>query len=644
MAARKKATKVADKVSLVALTVDTAVLYNPEFGDPGEGLNYFPNFLTLVWEFLGLPKPTDVQYDIAHSLQYGPTRFILQAFRGEGKSYITAAFVIWLWLMNPQLKILVVSASEKKATDFATLVRQIIEGMEGLEHLKPRPRKQVDEYGNPLPKQRDSVLSFDVGPATPAKDPSLSVSGITGQITGGRADIIIADDVETPDNSQTVTMREKIENKVTEFDAIIKPDDHCRIIYLGTPQTEQSLYLALQNKGYVTRIWPARYPVKPDKYKGCLAPKILKAILADNTLVGTPTDPQRFSEKDLAARELAFGPTGFQMQYMLDPTLSDENRYPLKLKDFMVLDIDPLKNLAPSTLMWAQDNRYMITDPTVPVVGLNGDRWYSPAFISETWEPFTFRQMAIDPAGNGAAETAFIIQYFLNGIEYIVHWDGIQAGHSESATTLIANLALDYGVDVIHYETNYGGGIYGTVMQPILTREWEKRCKRIKERISRGEKNLMLPKCPALNGVTSQHVKDLRICDTIEPAQAGHKSVILKSVILKDFAVEKKEYQALYQLTRVSRHKGSLKIYDKIDVRAIGLQGAVEFMGQDNLKGEAAAKARAEDDAYKDFMDRITGGDYSRNLRANGVNDLQEGPGVSLVDFGEEANPGNWWD
>ena len=39
----------------------------------------------------GIPEPTPVQYDIAHWLQHGPRRLVVEAFRGVGKSWITVA-------------------------------------------------------------------------------------------------------------------------------------------------------------------------------------------------------------------------------------------------------------------------------------------------------------------------------------------------------------------------------------------------------------------------------------------------------------------------------------------------------------------------------------------------------------------------
>src|SRR5271166_6386538 len=168
-------------------------LSTPAFGDPI--LDDFRNFLFLVWRHLNLPDPTPVQYDIAHYLQHGPKRCIIEAFRGVGKSYVTSAFVVWLLLRDPQLNILVVSASKDRADQFSIFTKRLIAEMPMLAHLRPK-----DE-------QRNSMISFDVGPARNSHAPSVKSVGITGQITGSRADVIIADDVEVPNNSMTDMMR-----------------------------------------------------------------------------------------------------------------------------------------------------------------------------------------------------------------------------------------------------------------------------------------------------------------------------------------------------------------------------------------------------------------------------------------------------
>ena len=60
-----------------------------------EPLRDFRNFTYLVWQHLGLPEPTPIQYDIANYLQNSPKRCIIEAFRGVGKSYITAADMLY---------------------------------------------------------------------------------------------------------------------------------------------------------------------------------------------------------------------------------------------------------------------------------------------------------------------------------------------------------------------------------------------------------------------------------------------------------------------------------------------------------------------------------------------------------------------
>jgi hypothetical protein len=154
-------------------------------------LQDFRKFTYVVWKHLNLPEPTPVQYDIAAYLQNGPRRSVIEAFRGVGKSWLTSAFVCWLLLNNPQLKILVVSASKERADAFSTFVKRLINEIPALNHLKPQDG------------QRDSVIAFDVGPALPDHSPSVKSVGITGQITGSRADVLIADDVEVPNNSAT---------------------------------------------------------------------------------------------------------------------------------------------------------------------------------------------------------------------------------------------------------------------------------------------------------------------------------------------------------------------------------------------------------------------------------------------------------
>ena len=274
----------------------------------------FKNFLYMAWKHLNLPDPTPVQYDIAEYLQNKTQRReVIEAFRGVGKSWITSAYVCHQLYLNPQMNILVVSASKTRADDFSTFTLRLIHEMPLLAHLKPKDG------------QRMSKISFDVAPAQASHAPSVKSLGITGQLTGSRADLIIADDVESANNSMTQMMRDKLAETIKEFEAIVKPGG--RIVFLGTPQTEMSIYNLLDERGYKTRIWTARYP--DDRLKVAMGHKLAPFIADKEESESKPTDPLRFDDNDLLEREASYGKSGFALQFMLDVSMSgkDETAY-----------------------------------------------------------------------------------------------------------------------------------------------------------------------------------------------------------------------------------------------------------------------------------------------------------------------------
>ena len=355
---------------------------------PKEVLDDFRKFLYVVWTHLRLPAPTPIQYAIAWYLQHGGKRKVIEGFRGVGKSWITSAYVCWLLLRNPQEKILVVSASKGRSDDFSTFTLRLIKEIPYLNHLIPRA------------DQRESKIAFDVAPSMAAHAASVKSSGIFGQITGSRATHIIADDVEVAQNALTETLREKLLNAVAEFEAILVPEGDTSITFLGTPQTYESIYNKMRMKGYDIRVWPAMYPAMNSEHVllEMLDPKLLADLKADKSLIGRPTDPQRFSENELTERELSYGRSGFNLQFMLDTSASDMEKFPLKLKDLIVLDIGETR--APTKIQYASGPDQLIKD--IQSVGLAGDRFYRPLYFdNKEWTDYEGVIMTIDPSGRG---------------------------------------------------------------------------------------------------------------------------------------------------------------------------------------------------------------------------------------------------
>lgn len=544
----------------------------------------FRNFLFLVWQHLGLPAPTPLQYSIAFYLQHGPRRRVIEAFRGVGKSWITAAYVLWLLYRDPNERILVISASKVRADAFSIFLKRLINEMPLLQHLKPGP------------DQRDSNIAFDVGPASAHQAPSVRSVGITGQMTGGRATRIIADDVEVPSNSMTQAQRDKLAQSVKEFDAVLTPEGE--VTYLGTPQCEMSLYNVLPSRGYEIRVWPARFPSDTDKYtdlyRSRLAPFILKRLAKDPELPkqcsgrGAPTEPERFHDLDLIEREQSYGKAGFQMQFMLNTSLSDSDRYPLKLADFMVMDLNP--DIGPVSIAWGSSYTEILND--VPSVGLEGDRWHRPIFVSPEFIPYQGKVLTIDPAGRGGDELGYAVVGYLNGTLFGLSCGGLKGGYTDENLQALADLAKRYKVSLIKAEDNFGDGMFTKLLTPFITRTYPCTIEEIK----------------------SSKQKELRIIDTVEPALQQHRIVLDKALVLRDQENYNKypedvynQYQLFHQLTRITKEKGALAKDDRADVFAMAVAHWMEEMDRDTQKAEADHKAKLLDKALLDFQNQVFG-------------------------------------
>jgi len=526
---------------------DRTSLGVPIYKDP---LSDFRKFLFVCWQHLNLPDPTPVQYDIAKHIQNGEKRIIVEAFRGVGKSWITSAYVVWLLYMNPQLNILVVSASKTRADDFTTFTLRLINEMPILQHLIPHS------------DQRQSKISFDVGPANASHAPSVKSVGVTGQLAGSRADVLIADDIEVPNNSATQGMRDKLSEAVKEFDAILKPNG--RIIYLGTPQNQESLYNKLPDRGYKVRIWPARYPNEDQLVSlgDKLAPKVRRELDDDPELVGKSTDPNRFNDYDLAEREASYGRSGFALQFMLDTRLSDAERYPLKVSDLIIMDIPTQE--APEKVSWSSDSQYIVEE--LPNVAFNGDHYHKPMYISDQFVEYSGSVMSIDPSGRGKDETGYAVVKMLNGYLYVRRCGGVAGGYSEEALQKLSLIAKEEQVNEIIVESNFGDGMFNQLITPVLSK--------------------IHP--VTLSEVRHNTQKEKRIIDVLEPVMNQHKLVIDKKVIKQDYEStqhlppeQSLRYQLMYQLTRITAERGALSNDDRLDSLAMAVQYWVDAMAQD---------------------------------------------------------------
>jgi len=534
-------------------------------------LDDFRNVLCYVWKKLGLPPPTDIQYDLAHWFQHGPRRRVIEAFRGVGKSWIASTYTVDCLRKDPTRQFLILSASKQRADDFSTFALRLIQEIDIFQHLRP------------LDHQRNSKISFDVAPAPVSHAPSVKSLGINSQITGSRASDIICDDVEVTNNSATTLMREKLQESIKECDAIIKPGGI--VTFLGTPQTEQSIYNLLAERGYERRIWPARYPTPEQAgvYGTALAPIIRTHLGKDASLSGKPTDPKRFNEFDLMEREASYGRAGFALQFMLDTRLSDQDRYPLKLSDLAIMDVHP--DVAPEKIVWGRSPELEMRD--LPCVGFNGDRFYRPLARVGAMVPYQGSVLAIDPSGRGTNETGYCILKMLNGQLFLPELSGVVGGYEPATLEMLAERAKHHKVNKIVVETNFGDGMFSELLKPHLQRIYP---------------------C-VVEEVKHYTQKEARIIDTLEPVMSQHRLVVDPKVIQADQRVRQGvsaehqlAYQLFYQMSRLTRDRGSLRFDDRVDVLAIGVKYWTDQMGREVDKAMRDRLLRQSDEGIRKFI------------------------------------------
>ena len=506
----------------------------------------FKLFLQALWTQLDLPSPTRAQYAIADYLQHGPKRLQIQAFRGVGKSWITGAFVLWTLFRDPERKIMIISASKERADNMSIFLQKLIIETPWLSHLRP---KNEDA--------RWSRISFDVN-CSPHQAPSVKSVGITGQLTGSRADLMVLDDIEVPGNSMTELMREKLLQLCTEAESILTPKDDSRIMYLGTPQTTFTIYRKLAERSYKPFVWTARYPRAISKYEGLLAPQLTEDI--DNGAEPWEVTDDRFDNEDLIEREASMGRSNFMLQFMLDTSLSDAEKFPLKCSDLVITSVNP--ETAPESVVWCSDPSNVLKE--LPTVGLPGDYFYSPMQLVGNWEAYTETICSIDPSGRGSDETAAAYISQRNGFLYLHEMRAYRDGYSDKTLLDILKGCKKFGVTKLLIETNFGDGLVGEI--------FKKHLQQTKQNID-------------IEEVRANVRKEDRIIDALEPVLNQHRLIVDKGVIEWDFKSnadaapeERLLYMLFYQMSRMCREKGAVKHDDRLDCLAQGVKYFTDAM------------------------------------------------------------------
>jgi hypothetical protein len=278
---------------------------------------------------------------------------------------------------------------------------------------------------------------------------------------------------------------------------------------------------------------------------------------------------------DLLERETSYGRSAFALQFQLDTSMSDLERFPLRLSDLMVLEVS---DHAPEKVVWSSGAEYRITD--LPAVGFSGDYYHRPAYIHGDWLEFQGCVMFIDPSGRGNDETAYAIVAHLAGNLYVLEVGAFKDGYTDEVLEGLAKAAKRRKVNLIRVEDNFGMGMLENLLKPYL--QTHHPC--------------------TIEPVRSNIQKERRIIEALEPVMNQHRLIVNRSVVENDAkgreedAIEKRlSYQLFHQLTHITKDKGCLQHDDRLDA----LASAVEYWNE----SLAIDEDRAMDDRKKELWD-----------------------------------------
>lgn len=397
--------------------------------------------------------------------------------------------------------------------------------------------------------------------------------------------------LETSVKGLTAEGRAGILSKATDFYAIVE----WRIIWLGTPQTTDSMYYELPGRGTEVRVWPGRYPTVEEAafYGDTLAPYIVEKMTADPSLRtgggingnrGKVTSFRR--EEDHQALELQ-DVAWYELQYMLNASKTDADRKALRVKDITVVsgtETFPLtldKGLGPGYV-----HKHMSGGKTF--------EFSLPSAFSEVRKAPVIKAY-VDPAAGGNTSkdrTAFAVVGQVGGNLIILQHGHIKGGYDKELMYTLARHLSKWKPCEVCIEKNMGYGAFTQIFQPILKEV--------------GFENNWNP------GITEEMVhgaKEVRIIERLGPVMGRGSLWVLDKALEeeKDYTMdlgpgEDARYSLWQQMANITRTKGCLRNDDSVDALAGAVSRFQLELAIDSKKMESSISIRQLEQMAKEIL------------------------------------------
>ncbi|HAJ89555.1 MAG TPA: hypothetical protein DCM27_00855 [Rhodospirillaceae bacterium] len=399
-------------------------------------------------------------------------RLLLMAFRSCGKSTLVGVFCAWALAGAPDTRILVLSADLALARKMVRNVKRIIEKHPMTRHLKP---EKLDQWGSE---------KFTVNREMELRDPSMLAKGITTNLTGTRADIIICDDVEVPKTSDTFEKRMDLRERLTELDYILTPDG--MQLYVGTPHCWHTIYADAPRAELGEEI--------------CFLDGFQRLVQPVQTAEGQSVWPERFSVQKINDILKKTGPAHFTSQMLCQPMNS--------------LDL----RLDPSALQFYDDDISYREAQGKCILSIDGRELAS---VAGWWDP------AFGKAGGDRSILAIVYtdktgEYWLQHIAQIKIDPASQKDEATQQCEQVAEIAKRFFLTSIALETN---GL-GKFLPNILRREL----------------GLSGATC-SVREITSRKPKATRIMEAFDAPMAARAIHVHRSVLTTPFIKEMEDWR-----------------------------------------------------------------------------------------------------
>ena len=397
-------------------------------------------------------------------------KMLLMAFRASGKSTLSGLFAAWLLYRNPDLRILVLAADYTLATKMVQTVRRIIERHPLTQHMKPA---RADQWAG----DRFTVKRFTV-----QRDPSMIARGVTSNITGSRADIVICDDVEVPNTCDTAEKRDELRARLAEIDYVLAPGG--TQFYIGTPHSYYTIYADKPR---------AEMGEEREFLRGFTRFEI-PILDADGECVW----PEKYGSHDIEQMKIHTGPNKFASQMMLRPVNIAQGRLNPELLQAYRHDLDYTKTL----------DALFIGETKM----VSASAFWDPAFGSNTGDRSVLAVVFTDAEGN----------YYLHHVEYIKVSATDKTDDATQQCKIVAAIAKAMMLPSVAVETNGIGGFLPAILRNELVR------------------------AGALCGVKKIHstrTKDMRITEAFDAPMAARRLFVHKSVFKTPFLMEMQEWR-----------------------------------------------------------------------------------------------------